>query len=389
MLEQKKKKIIYFITKSNFGGAQRYVYDLATSISKDKFEVMVACGGNGALTDILSLASIPSLIIPNLIRNVNILDDILVFSHILGILRREQPDIIHLNSSKIGGLGALAGRLAGVKNIIFTSHGWAWHESRSQIGRFSIKFLHWITVLLCHTTITVAEKERIEMSALPWTKNKLAMVHNGIRPIDFLEKSISRNYLISKNPALAIYKDSLWIGAIGELHRNKGYEYLIPAYANLEISPTAPLVIVGEGEERLPLENLARTVLARKETNKDYSEKIIFLGNIPDASKYLKAFDIFTLTSIKEGLPYVLLEAGLAGLPIVASEIGGIPEIISNNVSGILTRPRDIAGITASLSTLLCKADLRENLGGSIKASIAENFTLDQMIRQTSVLYNE
>ncbi len=386
-----KQKILYLITKSNFGGAQRYVYDLATRLPKESFDVRVACGGNGVLTERLQAEGILTLIIPNLIRNVNVFQDILVFSHILSLLRKERPDIIHLNSSKIGGLGALAGRLVGVKKIIFTAHGWAWHESRSPFSRAIIKTLHWITVLLCHHVITVAEKERAEMAEMPWTKNKLIAIHNGIGAIDFIEKATARDFLITKNPALTTYKNSLWIGAIGELHKNKGYEYLLEAFGNLArtvLAKNVPLVIIGEGEERQRLENLARTVLAKNATASQ-TEKVFFLGQIPDASRYLKAFDVFALTSIKEGLPYVLLEAGLAGLPVVASDIGGISEIIEDKKTGILTKSRDALVIADSLSFLLDNAHLRQSLGTALQASVTQNFPVEKMLKNTCAVYTK
>ncbi len=386
-----KQKILYLITKSNFGGAQRYVYDLATRLPKESFDVRVACGGNGVLTERLQAEGILILIIPNLIRNVNVFQDILVFSHILSLLRKERPDIIHLNSSKIGGLGALAGRLVGVKKIIFTAHGWAWHESRSPFSRAIIKTLHWITVLLCHHVITVAEKERAEMAEMPWTKNKLIAIHNGIGAIDFIEKATARDFLITKNPALTTYKNSLWIGAIGELHKNKGYEYLLEAFGNLArtvLAKNVPLVIIGEGEERQRLENLARTVLAKNATASQ-TEKVFFLGQIPDASRYLKAFDVFALTSIKEGLPYVLLEAGLAGLPVVASDIGGISEIIEDKKTGILTKSRDALVIADSLSFLLDNAHLRQSLGTALQASVTQNFPVEKMLKNTCAVYTK
>ena len=362
-----------------------------TGLPKESFDVRVACGGNGVLTERLQAEGILTLIIPNLIRNVNVFQDILVFSHILSLLRKERPDIIHLNSSKIGGLGALAGRLVGVKKIIFTAHGWAWHESRSPFSRAIIKTLHWITVLLCHHVITVAEKERAEMAEMPWTKNKLIAIHNGIGAIDFIEKATARDFLITKNPALTTYKNSLWIGAIGELHKNKGYEYLLEAFGNLArtvLAKNVPLVIIGEGEERQRLENLARTVLAKNATASQ-TEKVFFLGQIPDASRYLKAFDVFALTSIKEGLPYVLLEAGLAGLPVVASDVGGISEIIESNKTGILTKPRNVAVVADSLTSLLGNAHLRQNLGTALQTSVTENFTVEKMLEKTIAIYTK
>jgi glycosyltransferase involved in cell wall biosynthesis len=235
--------------------------------------------------------------------------------------------------------------------------------------------------LLCHDVITVAEKERAEMAEMPWAKNKLIAIHNGIGTIDFLEKAAARDFLITKNTALAVHKNSLWIGAIGELHTNKGYEYLLRAFAELHHQPATSLVIMGEGEEKHTLEQIL--------TEHKLADRVFLLGHIPDASKYLKAFDVFALTSVKEGLPYVLLEAGQSSLPVIASDVGGISEIIEDKKTGILTKPRDVDVIADSLSSLLGNAHLRQSLGTSLQASVSQNFPVEKMLENTIAIYTK
>ncbi|NQV93114.1 glycosyltransferase, partial [Candidatus Kaiserbacteria bacterium] len=147
ILGMKKKKILFIITKSNFGGAQRYVYDIARSLSPDAFDVVVAFGGEGLLKDKLAHAKIRTVPIEDLERDINIFNEIDVFFQLLKLYRVEKPDIVHLNSSKIGGIGALAGRIAQVPLIIFTAHGWAFNEERSWGARKIIAFLYWITLI--------------------------------------------------------------------------------------------------------------------------------------------------------------------------------------------------------------------------------------------------
>ena len=116
------KKILYIITKSNWGGAQRYVYELATSLPKNSFDAAVLMGGSGSLKERLDLCGIRTITIPELEKEVNIFKDIKTFFALIALLNKEKPDIIHLNSSKAGILGALAGRVVGIRKIIFIEY---------------------------------------------------------------------------------------------------------------------------------------------------------------------------------------------------------------------------------------------------------------------------
>ena len=140
---KRKVKILYVITKSNWGGAQKYVYDLATRLSSS-YKVSVAIGNEGtALTEKLLAAKIRVLALPHALRDVGIIDGVKTFFDLLRIFKKETPDIVHLNSPQVGGLGAFAARVYNIltllpttdyrppAKIIFTSHGWAWNEDRN------------------------------------------------------------------------------------------------------------------------------------------------------------------------------------------------------------------------------------------------------------------
>jgi len=172
------------ITKSNWGGAQRYVFDLATSkYLEERVEVVVALGGNGELSKKLSSQGIRTLIIPELERDINIINDVKTLFWMFRTLKKERPDILHLNSSKIGLLGGFAGRALGVKRIIFTAHGWAFTEARSGLGTMLLKYLQWVTVLLSHKTIVVSQSTYEEISDLPYMSYKVEIIYNGIGEI--------------------------------------------------------------------------------------------------------------------------------------------------------------------------------------------------------------
>ena len=174
-----KKKVLYVITKGNWGGAQRYVFDLATGLPKDEFEVAVAlgepalsAGKPGLLADKLKSASVMIYYISSLGRDVSFGKDTTSFFELYRLFKKEKPDIAHLNSSKAGGVGALAARLAGVHKIIFTAHGWPFWEQRNFLMRGAIWFFSWLTALLSHTVIVISDYDLRVARRMPFTSSK-------------------------------------------------------------------------------------------------------------------------------------------------------------------------------------------------------------------------
>jgi glycosyltransferase involved in cell wall biosynthesis len=374
MENMKKKKILYVITKSNWGGAQRYVYDLAVNLPKE-YDPVVALGGNGILKEKLEGAGIRAISLPFLARDVRWFADLLALRTLVSLFKKERPDIIHLNSSKIGGLGALAGRIAKVPHIIFTAHGFAFREERPEIQKFTIKFLSWLTMLWSHLVITVSERDRREARAFPFVKRKIILIHNGIPEISFLEKTAARKMLREENTG-----EPFWIGTVGELHKNKGHIYLMETLAALQPKHDILLFIIGEGEERGALEKMIAEL--------GLQSKVILSGKKDNAAALLPAFDIFLFPSVKEGLPYTILEAGLAGLPVIASAVGGIPEIITDMESGILVRPKSSEEMVKAFDFLLSHKKEAAAFGKKLRANVKKNFSFKKMLRETIAAYS-
>jgi len=295
------------------------------------------------------------------------------------LFRREKPDIIHLNSAKIGGIGALAGRIARVPKIIFTAHGWTFNESRPPFIRFIIRCLSWLTIVLSHTVIVLSEREKRQVVSMPFTRNKVVVVRNGVDAIEQADKIEVRKKLESLSQLKNI-ENNIFIGTISELHQNKGLRYAIQAFASLVPSyPSLVFIIIGEGEERPALEAMIE--------KHNLKEKVILLGHIAHAAHLLPGLDIFLLSSLKEGLPYAILEAGNASLPVVATSVGSIPEIIDNAVSGLLVNPKNSEEIETAIRFLLENPAKRQEYGAALYKTITSRFTKDTMIEQTIGLY--
>ncbi len=358
-----KKKVLYLITKATWGGAQKYVFDLATHLPKEQFQVSIAyglpaqAGESGRLKKMLDEKDIPTHCLPSLGRDVAIISDIASFFQILTLLRAERPDVLHVNSSKAAALGALAARLSGVPKIIFTAHGWPFKEDRNAIVRAIIYFVSWFTTLLSHATIVVSKRDE-EIGKRMWiVGKKVRYVRLGIETPAFF----SREEAWQRLHKLGFTKPKFSVVTIAELTKNKGIAYAIEAVAELKKrSIDYEYFIIGDGELRSELEQQARAL--------NVADRIHFLGFVENAPEYLKAFDLFLLPSIKEGTPYVFMEAAAANLPIVATNV----------INPSFVAPADSHALADAIEG---------RIKGLQNATLSVN-SLEQMIKQTCALYH-
>lgn len=375
--------VLFIITKSNWGGAQRYVYDLATGLPREQYRAVVALGGTGAhqatpgqLQARLEAVGIPVVVVRHFLRDMRLMSDIRAFFELVRIVHTVRPDALHVTSSKAGGMGAAVGRLLGVRRIVFTSHGLTYDESwRPRWQRFVIAAFTWLSIMLAHTTIMISEATYRRARALPLAARKVVRIHNGITPPAFVAREIAREVLL---PAGIVHNpNALIVGTIAEYHPNKNLDVLIEAFAQRTTADTY-LVLIGEGEELGKLEQcIARHSLGGR---------VILTGYVADAAQYLKALDVFVLPSKKEGLPYVLLEAGLASLPVVVSDIDGITDIVTNDVTGLILKAEP-AALADALRKLLADEALRARLGGALCTHVEQQFSTATMLENTARYY--
>jgi len=378
----KKKKVLYIITKSNHGGAQVYVRDVVVHLPSS-FTPVVALSGNGWLKHELENRGIRTIEIKTFQRDINLYKDVCALFDIYKIVKVERPDILHVNSSKAGGLGTFVGRLLGVPRIVFTAHGWAFNEKRNIFSRCAIFFFVWLTVLYSHKTITVSSALKKQIARFPFISKKLVLIHNGIAPTAPIPREDARIALKQMSSELDqhVQQNDIWIGTIAELHKNKGLEYMIESVRILvNEGHGIKLIIIGEGDERKRLKKyIADSAL----------EKHVFLiGHVSSAARYLRALDMFALSSQTEASGYVLLEAGLAALPVVATGVGGIPEIVEDMQSGIVVKPRQPSEIAKALLYLMEHKQKQEQFGNALSARVRQQFSIESMIADTLNVYS-
>ena len=225
-------------------------------------------------------------------------------------------------------------------------------------------------MMLSDNIIVVSKKDEAIGKSMPFVSKKISYIPNGIAPFALLPKEEARKKLLGEN------FEGIVIGTIAELNKNKGLEYLLGAIPLIK-EKNIKFVIIGEGEDRKKLEGIIHAK----------NLPVTLTGFIENASEYLSAFDIFVLPSLKEGLPYVLLEAGYAGLPTVASKVGGIPDIIQEGVSGTLITPKDVQALTKAIEKYVDNPEFREKHGKELQEIIAKNFILERMAKETLKTY--
>ncbi len=397
-----KLKILYFITQSELGGAQKYVYDLVINL-KGEFELFVALGeqgGDGELASKLTGAGINYYTIPHLKRAISPYDELIALTEIIKLIIKLKPDIIHLNSSKISILGSIAGYFAGMQigrqpKIIYTVHGWVFNEPLPKWQKLLYRWAEKFTATFKDKIICVSRMDyEIAIKEKVAPAKKLIMIHNGIEPIKFLSKDLARQTLFKKVSAKggpASGGDNLVVGTIGNLYKTKGYEYFIQA-ANILIADhrlsrfarsgeARPITffIIGEGDQRKMLEKLIEIYQLK--------DNFILTGMVKDAAQLLSAFDIFVCSSVKEGFPYNILEAMSAGLPIVSTNVGGIPEMITDKKTGLLVEPAKFAELAEKIKRLVNDRSLGRQLGRQARLDVIEKFNLTSMIKETKKLY--
>ena len=387
-MEIGKKKLLFVITQPVVGGAQKYVFDLAKNFSKN-YQVSVAIGGSegGDLFKKLEVEKIETHFLKHLKREINLLHDIRAFFELVKLFKKEKPDIIHLNSSKPGLFGSLAGFFAGIgrrnkPKIIFTAHGWVFKEDLSRRTRCIFVFLSWLSAKFQDRIICVSKDdfdEAIEHRVAP--PRKLSVVHNSAGKINFLSKKEARAE-ISKLIGRELSEDAFVLVNLGRLYATKGLGYLIEAISNLETSfPSKKIVLVifGDGPER--------EALKLQVTSYKLQDKVFLVGDVADAAKYLPAFDALILSSVKEGLPYLILEAGLAGIPVISTNVGGVGEIIKDGENGILIEPKNPQAIADAVKNIINDGDKAKKLSAKLKKSVSEDFSFKEMAERTEWVY--
>jgi len=379
------KKIIYLITQSKYGGAQKYLLHLAKHFSQ-KNEVLIVVGEKKNQDPFFwqqaKALNIRIIVLEHLIRDISLVKAFEALLEIRKLLYKERPDFLHINSSMAGAVASTAAWLYRFDplntaiRVIYTVHGFVFNQPMKKMRRRIYLMIEKFTANFKGALITVSNYDKqqgLQHKIAP--EIRMIVIHNGIdvSEMEFMTRENARL-------KLDIKISNTVIGTMASLYPTKGLSYLIEALKLLRDKKIQPqLVIFGDGPDY--------DELLKQINSYQLDKQVIILKNKPRAWPYLKAFDIFVLPSVKEGFPYALLEAAAAQLPVVTTKVGGIPELISHNETGLLVAPREPQALAQELETLIKDEKLRQNLGRNLRSRLEANFSLQNMLEQTEQVY--
>jgi glycosyltransferase involved in cell wall biosynthesis len=316
-------KILFVITKAEVGGAQTSVLNLAREMKRRGHEVAVGAGDGDWLPEELAKEKITFSRFKNLKRSHNPLVNLFFIWEVKARLEKERFDVVHFNSSNAL-FGAIGVKLADRKiKTVFTLRGMSMldeHYQKSKILKLAYFLFFKFCLLFIDHPVFVSQENLEKFGQGKLVKNG-KLIHNGLDPkrMDFLPREEARKFL-AENSGIDLSGKYL-LGSIGRLEYAKNYEFLIDIFPEiLKIKPEAIVMIIGGGPE----EENHRALIKEKKLE----DKILLLGNIPNANRFIKGFDLFVLPSRYEGLSLTLIEALFAGACILTTRVGGNPETV-------------------------------------------------------------
>ncbi|HEB34896.1 MAG TPA: glycosyltransferase family 1 protein [Candidatus Aminicenantes bacterium] len=386
-------KVLHIITRFDKGGSAQNTYLSLLGLRKKNYQLSLVSGlslesemkyeeikAKEKDIQILKSEGIEFIQCSSLLRRINIIKDLKAFFDIWRIIKKYNPLIVHTHSSKAGLMGRLAAKLAGTPIIVHTPHG---HVFFGYFGPFKTKLFIIFEKLASRITdkvvaLTNREKEDHILFKIA-EEDKFSVIYSGIELNALKESSSGEKQNLKKE--LGIPENSLIVGTAGRLVPVKGPEFLVKASKYIISKyPDTYFMFTGDGT----LEH----DLKRKALEMGISDNIIFLGWRDDLAKIISIYDIFVLPSLNEGMGRVLVEAMALGKSIVASNIGGIPDLVIHGKNGFLVPPKNPKELAKYIQILLEDEKKREKMGLAGK-EMSLNFSAENMVEKIAELYEE
>jgi glycosyltransferase involved in cell wall biosynthesis len=370
---------LHVITRLDRGGSAENT--LLCAARMEGFAASVAVGptqGERSPTEALARQrGVEFIEVPHLVRPIRPLQDLRALWALWRLMRRGSFDLVHTHTSKAGLLGRVAARLAGVPRLVHTAHGHVFYGYYGPalsrlfvlLERWASRFTHRLIAL---TSAEAADQLRFGVAPA----EKFAVVHSGVDFAPFHQPGPDRPAM---RAALGLDPAGLVIGTLGRLTPIKGQADLVLAFAQVRKEVEAAwLLLVGDGEEREALQRLARRLGVGK--------RVVFAGWREEVPAVLRAMDIFAFPSLNEGMGKALVEAMYAGLPVVATRVGGVPELIGEGAAGLLVPPGQPGPLAAALLELAGDEERRRRLGAAAARKAGE-YSVESMIEKLAALY--
>ncbi len=334
-----KKKILFIITHLELGGAQKQLLSLINNLDKDKYSLYLCAGHSGYLKKEFANSFLLKVnFITELVRRISPFNDLIAFIKLYFFIRKNRFDIVHTHSPKASILGRWAAHFAGVKNIVYTVHGWPFHRFLNPLSRCLYVFLEKVSALITKKIIVVSSSGLREgINKKVSSSDKFVIIHYGL-DIEWAER------IFVKRKSGLPFEDL--IINISCLKPQKGLIFFLDAIEMiLKERMDMRFSILGDGPLK---ENINQEIEKRKLTG-----RLSLDGWVDDISGLLSRASILVITSLWEGLPLAVIEAVASGVPVVATDTGGVLDILEDGNNGIIVKRKDTEGIAAAILAIM------------------------------------
>ena len=360
-------KIAYIVTRADpIGGVQIHIKDLAAAVQAEGHEVTVFAGGTGPFIDVLRAQGTPTVVLRHLTVPINPLEDLQALREIRTVLSDLHPDLVALHSAKASVLGRLVARSLGIPSIL-TAHGWTFTPGFPRLQGAIYRRIERLVGPLTSKIIAVSEFDRrLGLDAGIVSEDRIVTVHNGIPDVPPLSRADP-----SRTPPRLIM--------VARFSAQKDHPTLLRALAGID-SPWE-IDLVGDGPLMEQMKSLAAEL--------GIESRIRFLGQRLDVDQLLAQAQVSVLATNWEGFPLSILESMRAGLPVIASAVGGIEEAVIDEETGYLVPRGDVIRLRERIEGLLTAPLLRTRMGFSARNRYEQQFTLDVSVKKTLAVYEE
>jgi len=373
-------KVLRIITRLNIGGPSIHVILLSDRLNKERFKTYLVVGkegkNEGSMLKEAEKRNIEVIFIPELQREISPIKDIIAFFKIIRIIRKIKPDIVHTHMAKAGTIGRLSAWICGVGIIIHTFHG---NVLSSYFGRIKTLFFIFIERWLSKIStriITLTENQRDEILKFGiGCPDKVIVIPLGL-PLDRFYKTKDGGRLRKE---LSVFEKPI-VGTAARLVPVKDIgTFLEACKIVLEEIKDAIFVIAGDGYLRKELE--------KKAENLGISKMVFFLGFRDDLENIYRDLSCFVLSSLNEGLPVSIIEAQASGIPVVATDVGGVSELVSKE-TGILVPPKNPNALADGIKRILKNPEISKKMGERAKEN-SKKYTQERLIENIEGLYEK
>ncbi|NQT89925.1 MAG: glycosyltransferase family 4 protein [Candidatus Omnitrophica bacterium] len=378
-----KKKIAHIITQLELGGAQKTTLLILKYLNTDKYEPHLITSTDGPLADYAySLPQLKIFNVSSLTSRINPFRDIISFFKILRYLKREKISIVHTHSTKAGIIGRWAGTLAGCQSIFHTVHGWPFYIEANGFFRSILLFFERATSSITERIVVVSNADlQAGLKRVCKDRSKYVKIYYGIESQLFRGKSGTdpqqRTPLFK---SLNIDQGRCVVGSIACFKPQKAPQDLIKtASLVIDRDKDTQFLLIGDGALRQGYEDISLSLGLKPQMK--------FLGWRHDVNALLSVIDILVLTSHWEGMPVVLLEAMASGVPVVATDVGGVSEIVKHGLNGFLEKKGACEDLAGDILTLIKSPGKRREFSDNARRSFLETFDITCMMDGIHRLY--